>query len=188
MVYFNTRDIAAFSLFGALWAVLSVTISPIFWSLTHLPFLCDMIGISILTLTLWWTRKFGAILMTGIIATIVTLAIRPSATHFFGFLAASLLLDILTRSIGYKRCLSKAITAMICLLGFSIISTAFAGVIIGALFMNPYFLTKMFGSLTFFAALHATGGVIGGVLGIVLIRALETRGVLPPLDDNFLSD
>jgi len=184
MVYFNTRDIATFSLFGALWAVLSVTISPIFWSLTHLPFLCDMIGISILILTLWWTRKFGAILMTGIIATIVTLALRPSATHFFGFLAASLLLDTLTRAVGYKRCLTKAMASMIYLLVFSIVSTAFAGVIIGTLFMNPQFLTRMFGGIAFFAILHAVGGVIGGVLGIVLIRALENRGVLPPFADS----
>ena len=164
---------------AALWAVLSITIAPIFWKLTHMPFLCDMIGTALLILALWWTRKLGAVTVTGVIATILTLALRPEATHFFGFTAASVVFDALARLIGYRTCLDRPIPSAISLLFISIASTAVAGLIIGFLFMNPKFLARMFGGVAFFAGLHALGGFIGGVVGLTLVRALMARKVMP---------
>ena len=175
MTYFTSRDIAAIALFAALWSVLSAYIAPIFWRATHLPFLCDMLGVISLILVLWQVRKFGAVTLTGIIATIITLALNPYATHFFGFTAASIVFDVLARLIGYKSCLEKPVLSIISLLSVSTISTAVAGTIIGFIFMNPNFLATMFGGVAFFAVLHAAGGIIGGVVGLTLIRALSTR-------------
>ncbi|MGQ9460451.1 MAG: hypothetical protein ACUVRA_04400 [Candidatus Bathyarchaeaceae archaeon] len=175
MTYFSTRDIIAIAMCAALWAVLGITIAPIFWRLTHMPFLCDMIGVIVLILALWWTRRLGAATLTGVIATILTLILRPEATHFFGFMAASVVFDALTRLIGYRNCLDRPIPSAISLLSVSIISTAVAGLIIGLFFMN----IKAIGGLTFFAGLHASGGFIGGVIGLTVVRALIARKVMP---------
>lgn len=144
-----------------------------------MPFFCDMLGIISLILALWWVRKFGAITITGITATIITLMLNPYATHFFGFTAASVVLDVLTRLIGYQNCLEKSILSVISLLSTSAVSTAVAGIIIGNLFMNTNFLLTMFGGVAVFAGLHATGGAIGGTIGLVLIKTLSTRISLP---------
>ena len=144
-----------------------------------MPFFCDMLGIISLILALWRVRKFGAVTITGITATIITLILNPYATHFFGFIAASVVLDVLTRLIGYQNCLEKSIPSVISLLSTSAASTAVAGIIIGNLFMNTNFPTRMFGGVAVFAGLHATGDAIGGTIGLVLIKALSTRISLP---------
>jgi hypothetical protein len=171
MAYFTSRDIAAIAMCAALWSVLGAYIAPIFWRATHMPFFCDMLGIISLILALWWIRKFGAVTVTGITATIITLMLNPSATHFFGFTTASVVFDILTRLIGYQNCLEKPILSVISLPFASVASTAVAGIVIGNLFMNP----TPFGGVAFFSVLHAAGGVIGGTIGVVLIKALSTR-------------
>lgn len=178
MTYLTSRDIAAIALFAALWSVLSAYIAPIFWRATHLPFLCDTLGVISLILVLWQVRKFGAVALTGIIATIITLALNPSATHFFGFTTASIVFDVLARLIGYRSCLEKPILSIISLLSVSAVSTAVAGSIIGVLFMN----LTMFGGVALFAVLHVAGGVIGGVIGLILIRALSTRISIPRVE------
>ena len=175
MAYFTSRDIAAIAMCAALWSVLGAYIAPIFWRATHMPFFCDIVGIISLILALWWIRKFGAVTITGITATIITLMLNPYATHFFGFTTASVVFDILTRLIGYQNCLEKPILSVISLLFASVISTAIAGIAIGNLFMNP----APFGGVAFFSVLHAAGGVIGGTIGVALIKALSTRISLP---------
>jgi len=144
-----------------------------------MPFFCDMLGVISLTLALWWIRKFGAVTVTGITATIIMMMLNPNATHFFGFTAASVIFDVLTRLIGYQNCLEKPIISVISLLFASVASTAVAGVVIGTFFMNPNFLVTMFGGVAFFSVLHAAGGVIGGTIGLMLTKALSTRISLP---------
>jgi hypothetical protein len=51
----------------SLWGVLNSIFAPVFFSMTHLPFFCDLIGFSVLTLAAWWVRKFGAITIVGAI-------------------------------------------------------------------------------------------------------------------------
>lgn len=175
LAYFTSKHIAAIAISAALYGVLSAYVAPIFWGATHLPFFCDTIGIFAFILVLWWVRKFGAVTVTGIIATIVTLTLNPYSTQFFGFTAASIVFDVLTKLVGYKNSLEKPKLSVISLLFASLVSTAIAGIIIGYIFMNQTYLITWFGGVTFFAILHATGGVIGAIVGITLTKALSTR-------------
>jgi hypothetical protein len=126
-------------------------------------------------LVLWWVRKFGAVTMTGIIATIITLTLNPYATQFIGFTVASIVFDILTKIVGYKNSLEKPKLSIISLIFAALVSTAIAGTIIGYIFMNQSFLISLFGGVAFFAVLHAAGGVMGAIVGIILTKALSTR-------------
>ena len=176
---FNAKDLAAISLCAALWAILNVTIGPAFWNMTHLPILCDMIGISILALVMWWTRKLGAASLTGMVATVLNLALSPSSIQFLGFTAASIVFDVTMRLPGYGVSLDKGIKGTSFILAASLLSTLVAGVIIGTFFMAPAILNSGYGGVAFFAVLHGVGGLVGGILGVVFIRALESRHVVP---------
>jgi hypothetical protein len=173
MTYFSTRDIVAIVICAALWTVLNSILAPVFWAATHLPFLCDFLAFASLILVTWWTRKFGAVSLTGLLVTALTLAFRPGATQMIGFAVASITFDVLTRIVGYRNCLDKPLPTVIGLVSFSTICAGLAGLIIGSFFMT----TKPL--ITIFAGLHAVGGFIGGILGLVLIGALKTRIVAP---------
>ena len=174
MPYFNTRDITAIVMCGALWAVLNNTFAPIFWQLTHMPFLCDFLAFTSLILVVWWTRKFGAASLTGLIVTVLTLALR-SGFHMLSFMAASILFDVLTRLIGYDNCFERPLPSAISMVSFSIACAGVAGLIIGSVFMslNPIW------AVIAFAAKHAVGGVIGGIFGLILVNALKVRITIP---------
>jgi len=176
MPYFRTRDIAGIAIFAALWGVLNVTLSPVFFQLFHLPFLCDLIGFASVTLAVWWVRKIGTATLVGIIATIVNFMFRPAAMHFLGFMAASIVFDILSFASGYEWLFKRRILGSIILIAISVVSAAVAGLIIGAFFMMPKVLQRWGGAMGW-AGLHAIGGVIGGVIGVSLINALEIRGI-----------
>jgi hypothetical protein len=178
MVYFTTRDIVAISMCAALWGVLNVTVSPIFWTVTHLPFACDLIGFTCLIIAVWWTRKLGTATAVGIIATVINFLLRPAATHFVGFTAASVLFDITTKIVGYTTCFGNPKASGISLVALSVLSGALAGAIIGTWFMAPGIISQVYGTLFLFASLHATGGLIGGSLGFILVKALDARGVV----------
>jgi len=179
LTYFGTRNIAAIALSASLWAVLNWLIAPIFWQLTHLPILCDMIGTSLLVLTVWWTRKFGSASFMGLIATLLNFVLRPGAVHFLGFTAASIVFDAAAVMLGYKNSLDRGLVSSVIIVMISLLSTTVAGIIIGTFFMDPMFLSKMFGGVVFFAGLHGAGGIIGGALGVIIIRGLERRNVIP---------
>lgn len=179
MAYFSSRDIAAIALSAAIWAVLNWTVAPIFWQLTHLPILCDMIGMSLLILTVWWTRKPGAVSLMGILATILNFMLRPGALHFLGFTAASFVFDAVSMGVGYGNSLDKPLVSSVSLIAISVLSTLLAGFIIGSFFMNPMFLSNMFGGAVFFAVLHGVGGLVGGAIGVIIARGLEARRVIP---------
>lgn len=179
MPYFNSREIAAISLSAALWAVFNWLVSPVFWQLIHLPILCDMIGVTVLIVTLWWTRKPGAGTTMGLIATVLNFIFRPGAFHFFGFTVACAFFDIASHLIGYGNMLDRGMMSHLSLVALSVASTTMAGLIIGSFFMNPGFLASAFGGVLFFAFIHGGGGLIGGILGIVIIKGLESRQVVP---------
>jgi len=176
MTYFKTRDIAGIAIFAALWGVLNVTLSPAFFRLFHLPFLCDLIGFASLTLAVWWVRKIGTATLVGIIATIVNFMFRPTAMHFLGFTAASIVFDVLSFVSGYERLFKRRILGSIILTAISIVSAAVAGIIIGSFFMAPKALQR-WGGVLGWAGLHAIGGIIGGIVGVFLMNALAIRGI-----------
>jgi hypothetical protein len=171
--------LAAISLSASLWAVINWLISPIFWSLTHLPILCDMLGISSLIITAWWVRKPGSITFVGMIATLLNFILRPGANQFLGFTAASVFFDITLSLLNYNRILEGGMKGNAVLTVLSGFATFLAGYIIGNMFLAPQVLANVYGNVLFFAAVHMFGGLAGAIIGIVLIRGLESRGVVP---------
>lgn len=177
MTYFNTRDIAIIALCAALWGVLNSTLSPIFFQVFQLPFLCDIIGFASLIIALWWTRKFGTATAVGVIATIVNFIFRPDALFFLGFTAASFVFDVLVRILGYKNSFEKTFIGSASLVLISVFSAAVAGTIIGLFFTAAPLLAKW--GVLGWAGLHAVGGIIGGSIGAFITTALFMRGIRP---------
>ena len=173
MTYFNTRDIVAIVMCASIWGVLNNTLAPIVWQTTHLPFTCDLLGFISLILVAWWARRFGAASLTGILVTGLTFVLRPDAFYMFGFITASILFDILTRLVGYNNCFDKPLPSILILISFSTICAGIAGLIIGTFFLEIRIALKVF------TGLHAMGGFFGGVIGLILVRALMARKVMP---------
>jgi len=173
LTYFNSRDIVAIVMCAAIWAVLNNTLAPIVWQMTHVPFTCDLLGFVSLILVAWWTRRFGAASLTGILVTVLTLMFRPSETHMIGFTVASILFDILTRTVSYRNSFDKPLPSTLSLISFSTICAGIVGLIIGSFFLD----IKI--ALEVFAGMHAGGGFIGGIVGLVLVRALTVRVSTP---------
>lgn len=178
MAYFNSKQLTVIAISASLWAILNWTVTPIFWDLTHLPILCDMVGVSLLVLTVWWIRKLGAASMIDAIATMLNFILRPSTIHFLGFTVASIVFDASTRLITYEKGFNRRVISNVAILGTSFLSALVAGFIIGSLFINPVSLSNMYGGILFFAMLHGAGGILG-VIGIVIVRGLEVRKIIP---------
>lgn len=172
-MYFTSRDVAAIAACSALWGVLNTLISPVFWELTRMPFLCDLLGFMALILVVWWTRKFGAASLTGLVVGGMTLMLRPTAFHILAFVAASIVFDLVTRALSYKQLFQNPVGGSATLIILSVFSAAIAGAIIGTFFMG--FKTQE--AILTFSGLHAFGGLIGGIIGVVLVRALIARQV-----------
>lgn len=161
---------------ATLWGVLNTIFAPIFFRMFGLPFLCDLIGFSVLILAAWWIRKFGSITLIGLIATAINFGLG-GGFHFIGFTAASIFFDVATRLIGYGSSFKKSSLTLPIMITISIASAALAGFIIGTFFMPGPALAN-WGGVFGWAALHSIGGVIGGIIGIFLILALNSRKVL----------
>jgi len=136
MTYFTTKDIAAVAASAALWAILNILISPIFWQVTRMPFMCDLLAFISLILVIWWTGKFGSASLTGLVVTVLTLMLRPGAFHMLGFVVASILFDVLARAVGYKNAFEKGLGGFRILVSFSTLCAGVAGGIIGVFFMG----------------------------------------------------
>ena len=174
MAYFNSRDIAAISICAALWGVLNPIFSPLFFRATGLPFLCDLIGFALLTLGIWWIRKFGAIIIIGLVATVVNLILNPTGLQFLGFTAASFIFDLASRLIGYGNIFKKPVMTTLTMISISVVSAAAAGYIIGSFFMEGSLLASR-GGILVWVGLHGLGGILGGALGVSLVLALSSR-------------
>jgi hypothetical protein len=176
MTYFNSRDIAAIALCAALWGVLNSIFSPIVFSITHLPLLCDLIGFTVLTVAAWWIRKAGAITAIGLIATIINFTLNPQALTFLGFTAAAFVFDLISSIVGFNFFFKKAVNTITMAIVISTLSAAVAGFIIGMFFMAGPALS-LWGGVSGWAGLHAVGGVIGGAIGATLVAALNSRKI-----------
>jgi len=140
-----------------------------------MPFLCDLLAFTTLILVGWWTRKFGVISLTGLLVTGLTFMLQPNAFQMIGFAFASVLFDIMIKIIGYRNSFDKFASSTLILLSFSTVCALIAGLIIGSIVMR---VTTILGILTF-AGLHAIGGLIGGIIGLILVTALKTRITIP---------
>jgi hypothetical protein len=174
MPYFNSRDIAAIAMCATLWGVLNSIFAPIFFSIFHLPFFCDMIGFSALILGAWWIRKAGAITLIGAIATLINFALASNPYNFLGFTAAGLFFDLTVATYGYNRIFRKRTFTTLIMMTISTCSAALAGYIIGMFFMAGPVFTAMGGVLGW-VGLHAIGGIVGGAIGTALVAGLDAR-------------
>ena len=177
MTYFNSRDIAAIALSAALWGVLNSIFSPIVFSITHLPLLCDLIGFTVLTVAAWWIRKAGAITAIGLIATFINFTLNPQALTFLGFTAAAFVFDFTSALVGFNTFFKKSFNTTTVAIIISTLSAAVAGFIIGSFFMAGPALS-LGGGVSGWAGLHAVGGVIGGTIGVTLVAALNSRKII----------
>jgi hypothetical protein len=176
MVYLKTRDVAAIAIGAALWGVLNSIFSPIFFRMFGLPFLCDLIGFTVLTVAVWWIRKLGAVTAIGLIATVINFIFNPTGTYFLGFTAASIVFDVMSRFAGYDNFFKKPLYTMIIAVIISTLSAAVAGLIIGIFFMTGPAIA-LWGGVLGWAGLHAIGGVIGGSIGGFTVNMLVYRKV-----------
>jgi len=177
VTYFSSRDVAAIAICGALWGVLNIIFAPMFFRATGMPFLCDLIGFAVLILGAWWIRKFGALTIVGLIATIINFALGGGA-QFLGFTVAAIFFDMIITIIGYARVFNKPANTAIIMMIIAISSAAVAGTIIGVVFMAGAPLLTQWGGVVGWAALHMIGGVIGGIIGITLVSALKKRRII----------
>jgi len=174
VVYFSSQNIAAIAIIAALWGVLNSIFSPIFFQATGLPFLCDSIGFSLLSVAVWWTKKFGVVIVIGLVASGINFIINPGGIYFLGFVVASIVFDTIIWMFGYNRSF-RARSLIVGSIGLaSIFSAGVAGYLIGSFLMPTIALTRQGGVLVW-AGLHAFGGVIGGAIGIGLILTIRTR-------------
>ncbi len=176
MAYFKTKEVAAISICATLWGVLNTLFAPIFFRMFGLPFLCDIIGFSILILAAWWIRKFGAITIIGLIATAINFGLGGNI-HFIGFTIASIFFDFATRIIGYNISFKKPSLTSPIMIIISILSAALAGFLIGTFFLASPVLVN-WGGVFGWALLHSIGGLIGGAIGTLLIISLNSRKIL----------
>jgi hypothetical protein len=176
MTYLSTRDVAAIAICAALWGILNGLFAPIFFSIFHVPFFCDIVGFSVLILAAWWIRKLGAITIIGAAATLINFALAPNPYHFLGFTAASIFFVLTTALSGYDRSFSKKKYMAAIMMAISVLSAALAGYIIGTFFMAGPALAQIGGALGW-AGLHAAGGTIGGAIGTSLVAGLDKRKI-----------
>jgi len=170
---YTSRDVAAIAVCAALWGVLNAWLSPIVWQLTHLPFLCDMLAFMVLILVAWWTRKFGAASLVGLIAATMTLLVTPTAMQMLGFVTASIVFDIVTRFLGYEKLFKNLAWGGMMLVVISVLCAGLAGAIIGVSLMG----FKTLQAILAFGGLHAIGGFIGALIGVAMVKALVARRV-----------
>jgi hypothetical protein len=182
LAYLKTREVAAIALGAALWGVLNSIFSPMVFSLTGLPILCDLIGFTVLTLAAWWIRKLGALTAIGLIATAINFAINPQAVIFLGFTAACVVFDGAMFLVGYEKAFKSPKTTLLVAVLVSMVSAAVAGTIIGFFFMAGPALA-VWGGVAGWAALHAVGGLIGGLFGGFLVNMLVSRKALSATTD-----
>jgi len=171
----GTRGVTAVAVCAALWAVLNALISPFFWQLTQMPFLCDLLAFATLMLVVWWTRRFGVAALTGVVFGVLSFVLRPGAFFNSAFIVAAIAFDLLTRAAGYDRMFNKLLVGSIASVLISTACAGLAGLMIGALFMS--FAT--FPAILAFASLHAIGGLIGGLVGAGIITTLGVRKIEP---------
>jgi hypothetical protein len=140
-----------------------------------MPFLCDLLAFAALILVVWWTRRFGAASLTGIVFGVLSFVLRPGAFFNSAFIVAAIVFDLLTRTVGYGRLFNKPLVGSIAAVLISIACAGLAGLIIGALFMSM----TTFPAILAFAGLHAIGGVLGGLVGVGIVATLKGRRIEP---------
>jgi hypothetical protein len=165
-----TVNIVLISIFSALWIALNLTVAPISFRLTGLPIIHSVIIFFILLLVTWATSQFGAASFVGIIGSAIAL-LAGGPLPILGFVPASIVFDLLFL-VNHHKVNLKPINVAIAVL-ISIVCAYVAAVANGFFILNfaPVF------TLTIWAGLYVLGGIIGVILALPLIGALERAQV-----------
>lgn len=173
--YLSTRYLILIGILSALWITLQLTIGPLGFELLRLPVLCDVAAYSTLILAVWILGRFGGASLVGIIGSTVILFLRPGAFQILGFAASAVLFDALCLTIRHKvftRTVNIVVVSVV-----TIVSAYFAGAVIGLVFMAnlPYWSVSW--ALTYWAGLHALGGLLSLLITLPVVGALERANV-----------
>jgi len=170
-LHFKPQDIAIIVVFSAMWAVLNLSVGPIGFRLLRLPIFCDFSVYFTLLLATWASCKTGIPSAVGIIGAIIVMATTPTSTQMIGFLASAILFDAIMAFCKHEIILKPYNMAVAA--AATLISAYFAGVVIGTVFMNG----SLDWALTYWGLWHLIGGVIGLIVAILVIGALEKANV-----------
>lgn len=173
--YLRAHDSIFVGIFSAFWIVLQLTIGPLGFTLFGLPILCDVAAYFTLLLAVWILGKFGGATLVGIIGSMLILFLRPGAFHILGFAASAVLFDVLCLTIRHKA--STRLVNIIALTSVTIVSAYFAGALIGSLFMTQLPYWSLSWALTYWAGLHAAGGLLSVLIALPVIATLEKAQV-----------
>jgi hypothetical protein len=163
-------NVALISVFSALWVVLNLTVAPIGFSLTGLPFMHAAIIFLTLLLATWATEQYGAASLVGLIGSAIVLLVG-GPIFVLGFTVASLLFDALMLLNCHKVSM-KPINLMAVFL-IVIVCSYFAGFLNGFLFLSQAFLF----ALTVWSGWTAVGGAIGVIIALPIVAVLEKAQV-----------
>ncbi|MEM2137231.1 MAG: hypothetical protein QXI93_04670 [Candidatus Methanomethylicia archaeon] len=185
----KVKSIAICAVMSALWLVLNVSVVPAIFSLTQMPFACDVVHTVIVFSTAYASGNLGIATLSAIIVLLVTLFQRgfASGIYFLGFVVGTLIIDLIMnltlrskKIIGFKH-------TFIIIEGLSIVFTAISGFFIGLIMAyiqpalgvrNP--LVLQMGGLFFtvyWTGLHSLGGIISGPLVFLVLKSIERAGV-----------
>ena len=165
-----TVNIALISIFSALWVALNLTVAPLGFSLFGLPVVHGVIIFFMLLLVTWATGQYGAASAVGIIGSAIAL-LAGGRLPIVGFAVSTLLFDLIL-VVNHHKVNMKPFNIAIALLA-SIVCAYFAGVVNGIFILS---FTPTF-SLTVWGAWTIVGGIIGVVLALPIIGALERAQV-----------
>jgi len=173
---------------SALWIALNVSVAPLIFSLTNMPFACDFIHAIMVFTTSYASMEFGIATLSAIIVLIVTLFHRgfASGIYFLGFVIGALLIDVLLSLVLKFRGLSGFKRAFIIIEALSIVFTTVSGFIIGLImaFLQPALgvrnplVIQMGGWIftSYWTGMHCIGGIISGPAVFLVLKAIEKAG------------
>jgi len=173
--YSGTVDLIFVGILSALWIVLHLTIGPLGFALFRLPVFCDVAAYLTLLLAVWIFGRFGGASLVGIIGSAVTLLLRPEALQILGFAASGVLFDALCLAVRHEAFAKVANIVVVSVI--TIVSAYFAGALIGSVFMTTLPYWSLSWALTYWAGLHALGGLLSLFIALPVIGALERANV-----------
>lgn len=159
-------NVALTSIFTALWIALNLTVAPISFSLTGLPVIHSVTVFFTLILVTWATGQFGAASFVGVIGSAIVL-LAGGPLPVLGFVPAAIMFDLLFL-VNHHKINLKPVSIAIAIL-VSIVCAYVAAVVNGFFILS---LAPIF-TLTVWAGLMVLGGIIGVVLALPIVGALE---------------
>jgi hypothetical protein len=167
---FATTNIALIGIFSALWVALNLTVTPVGFTLTHLPTIHSAIIFVTLLLLVWATGQYGTASLVGIIGSVIVV-LAGGPLPVLGFVPAAIIFDLFLLLSHHKVNL-KPVNVGIAVLA-SLVCAYVAAIVNGLLILH---LEPVF-TFTFWAGWNILGAAIGFAIALPIIAALEKADV-----------